>query len=156
MGIDGRVIGVDIEIRPHNRKAIEDHFLFPYITLIEGSSTDPGIVQQVKELVSPDDVVFVILDSNHSRGHVLDELNAYSGLVTKGSYIVATDGIMQDVFDVPRGTPEWDVDNPVTAAHEFLAGRPEFILETPTWPFNESELSANINTHYPDAWLRRR
>lgn len=155
MDIAGRVIGVDIEIRPHNRKAIEEHFLFPYITLIEGSSTAPEIVRQVKDLINPDDVVLVILDSNHSRQHVLDELDAYCDLVTKGSYIVATDGIMQDVYDVPRGTANWDKDNPVSAAHDFLANHPEFTLENPQWLFNESELNENINTHYPDAWLRR-
>lgn len=156
MDIDGRVIGVDIEIRPHNRKAIEEHFLFPYITLIEGSSTAPEIVEQVKSLIKPDDKVLVILDSNHLRDHVYDELEAYCDLVTKDSYIVATDGIMQDVFDVPRGTPTWDKDNPVTAAHDFLAKHPEFVLETPSWIFNESDLKENTNTHYPDAWLRRK
>lgn len=152
---DPRVVGVDIEIRPHNRKAIEEHFLFPYITLIEGSSTAPEIVEQVKALVEPDDVVMVILDSNHLREHVRDELEAYCDLVTKDSYIIATDGIMQDVFDVPRGTASWDTDNPVSAAHDFLSKHPEFVLEAPPWIFNESQLNENINTHYPDAWLRR-
>ena len=156
MGIEGRVIGVDIEIRPHNRKAIEEHFLFPYITLIEGSSTAPEIVSQVKNLIKPDDKVLVILDSNHSRQHVSDELEAYCDVVTKDSYIVATDGIMREVCDVPRGTSSWDEDNPVTAAREFLANHSEFVLETPQWLFNESELKENINTHYPDAWLRRK
>ncbi len=156
MGIEGKVIGVDIEIRPHNRAAIEEHFLFPYITLIEGSSTAPEIVKQVKDLISPDDKVLVILDSNHLRGHVFDELEAYCDIVTKDSYIVATDGIMQDVYDVPRGTPSWDTDNPVTAVHDFLKTHPEFVLETPEWLFNESDLRENINTHYPDAWLRRK
>ncbi|HLM62626.1 MAG TPA: CmcI family methyltransferase [Pyrinomonadaceae bacterium] len=156
MGIEGRVVGIDIEIRPHNRKAIEEHFLFPYITMIEGSSTAPEIVSQVKDLIKPEDKIFVILDSNHSRQHVLDELEAYCDLVTKDSYIVATDGIMQDVYEVPRGTVNWDKDNPVTAVHEFLANHPEFALETPQWLFNESELKENINTHYPDAWLRRK
>ena len=156
MGIEGRVIGVDIEIRPHNRKAIEEHFLFPYITLIEGSSTAPEIVGQVKSLIEPNDKVLVILDSNHSRQHVSDELESYCGLVSKGSYIVATDGIMREVFDVPRGTCSWNEDNPVSAAHDFLANHPEFVLEKPEWLFNESDLSENINTHYPDAWLKRR
>ena len=155
LGIDGRVIGVDIEIRPHNRKAIEEHFLYPYITLIEGGSTDPGIVRQVKDLVKAEDRVLVILDSNHLRQHVSDELEAYCDLVTKGSYIVATDGIMQDVYDTPRGTMSWNTDNPVTAVHEFLARHSEFVLEVPAWPFNESDLSENTNTHYPDAWLKR-
>ena len=156
MGIEGRVIGVDIEIRPHNRQAIEEHFLFPYITLIEGSSTAPEIVGQVKSLIEPNDKVLVILDSNHSRQHVSDELESYCGLVSKGSYIVATDGIMREVFDVPRGTSSWDEDNPVSAARDFLANHPEFVLEKPEWLFNESDLSENINTHYPDAWLKRR
>lgn len=156
MDIEGRVIGVDIEIRPHNRKAIEDHFLFPYITLIEGSSTAPEIVEKVKDLIKPDDKVLVILDSNHLRQHVYDELEAYCDLVTKDSYIVATDGIMQSVYDVPRGTDSWDKDNPVSAVHDFLDKHQEFILETPQWLFNESELQENINTHYPDAWLKRK
>ena len=156
MGVEGRVIGVDIEIRPHNRKAIEEHFLFPYITLIEGSSTAPEIVKQVKDLVAPGDKVLVILDSNHSRRHVSGELEAYGDLVTKDSYIVATDGIMRDVFDAPRGTPSWNEDNPVSAVHDFLAAHPEFVLEKPPWLFNESNLSENINTHYADAWLKRR
>jgi cephalosporin hydroxylase len=156
MGVEGRVIGVDIEIRPHNRKAIEEHFLFPYITLIEGSSTAPEIVKQVKDLVAPEDKVLVILDSNHSRQHVSGELEAYCDLVTKDSYIVATDGIMRDVFDTPRGTPSWNEDNPVSAVHDFLARHPEFVLEKPPWLFNESNLSENINTHYADAWLKRR
>lgn len=156
MGIEGCVIGVDIEIRPHNRRAIEEHFLFPYITLIEGSSTAPDVVREVKSLIKPGDKVLVILDSNHSRRHVLDELEAYCELVTKDSYIVATDGIMQDVSDTPRGEPSWNEDNPVGAAHDFLKKHPEFVLETPQWLFNESNLRENINTHYPDAWLKRR
>ena len=73
----GRVIGVDIEIRPHNRTAIEAHELFPFITLIEGSSTAPDIVGQVRALIKPTETVLVILDSNHTKQHVADELEAY-------------------------------------------------------------------------------
>ncbi len=87
----GRVIGIDIEIRLHNRAAIEAHPLSDRITLIEGSSTAPEIVAQVKSLVKPGETVLVILDSNHSYAHVADELEAYADLVTPGSYIVATD-----------------------------------------------------------------
>lgn len=154
MGIDGRVVGVDIEIRPHNRAAIEAHELFPLITLIEGSSTSPEIVAQVKSLLKPDDVVLVILDSNHTKAHVADELEAYYSFVTPGSYIVATDGSMEILHDVPRGTPEWITDNPSEAAREFAAAHPEFQLAQPPWPFNESQLDKNI-THWPDAWLKR-
>ncbi len=151
----GRVIGVDIEIRRHNRRAIEAHELFPFITLIEGSSTDPTIVARVRSLVRPGEVVMVILDSNHTKEHVAAELAAYHNLVTPGSYIVATDGIMKDLCDVPRGRTEWVWDNPTTAAKEFAEHHPEFILERPTWPFNESNLTEVI-THWPQAWLRRR
>src|SRR5262249_2601890 len=93
----GRVIGIDIEIRPHNRSAIEAHPLAHYITLIEGSSTDASVVGRVKSLIKPSETVLVILDSNHTRGHVLAELEAYAPIVTPNSYIVATDGIMADV-----------------------------------------------------------
>lgn len=150
----GRVLGIDIEIRPHNRSAIEAHELSDAITLIEGSSTAPEIVAQVKSLVKPGEVVLVILDSCHSYAHVYDELNAYAELVTPGSYIVATDGIMYDLADTPRGTPEWATDNPTSAAHDFAAQHSEFVIEQPAWLFNESGLSANI-THWPGAWLRR-
>ena len=156
MGIDGRVIGVDIEIRDHNRKAMEEHFLFPYITMIEGSSTAPEIVGQVRDLVKPNDRVMVFLDSNHTRDHVLGELEAYAGFVTSGSFIVATDGIMQVVANVPRAGDNWAEDNPVTAVHTFLETHPEFELAEPEWLFNESDLRRNINTHWNDAWLRRK
>jgi len=151
----GRIIGVDIEIRPHNRKAIEAHELFPLITLIEGSSTDADIVSQVKSLLKPGEVVLVILDSCHTKAHVLGELEAYYDLVTPGSYLVATDGIMKDLNDVPRGNPEWTWDHPTAAAADFAEKHPEFVLEVPAWYFNESELSENI-THWPGAWLKRK
>lgn len=151
----GRIIGVDIEIRPHNRKAIEAHPLFPWITLIEGNSVAAEIVAQAASLIQPGETVLVILDSNHTKAHVRAELEAYAGLVTAGSYIVATDGVMKDVADTPRGKPEWADDHPTAAAAEFVAEHPEFVLEVPAWPFNESELEENI-THWPGAWLRRR
>lgn len=151
----GRVIGIDIEIRPQNRAAIEAHPLSDRITLIEGSSTAPEIVTQVKSLVKPAETVLVILDSNHTYTHVAEELEAYADLVTPGSYIVATDGIMNDLADVPRGSPEWATDNPTWAARDFAAKHPEFVIKQPAWPFNESVLDQNI-THWPEAWLKRR
>ncbi|HLJ53756.1 MAG TPA: CmcI family methyltransferase, partial [Chthonomonadaceae bacterium] len=150
----GRVVGVDIEIRPHNRAAIEAHAMATSITLIEGNSTAPEIVERVRALVQPGETVLVILDSCHTKAHVAKELEAYHGLVTAGSYIVATDGIMRDLGDAPRGCPEWTWDNPAAAAEEFAAAHPEFALERPERPFNESALSAEI-THWPQAWLRR-
>lgn len=150
----GRVIGVDVEIRPHNRAAIEAHELSPLITLIEGDSTGAAIVDQVRREVAGAASVLVLLDSNHSRAHVRAELEAYAPFVTPGSYIVATDGVMREVFDAPRGRPEWHVDNPVSAVHDFLATHSEFTPEQPPWAFNESALDRNV-THWPQAYLRR-
>jgi cephalosporin hydroxylase len=151
----GRVIGIDIEIRPHNRKAIESHELAGYITLVEGSSTAADIVTKVKGLVTRGETVLVILDSNHTKQHVADELEAYHKFITQGSYIVATDGSMKDLFDVPRGAADWKWNHPTAAAAEFAQRHSEFVLEQPPWPFNESELTENI-THWPGAWLRRK
>jgi cephalosporin hydroxylase len=158
MGLDdSKVVGIDIEIRKHNRKAIEEHPLFPYITLIEGSSVAEDIVAKVRATVAASERTLVLLDSNHSADHVYAELLAYAPLVTPGSYIVATDGIMDLVQDVPRAGENWGEDNPITAVKRFLqteAGQ-DFTLEQPPWPFNESELRANV-THWPSAYLRRR
>ena len=150
----GRVIGVDIEIRKHNRHALESHELFPYITLIEGSSVAVDVVAKVRSLVKPGERVLVILDSDHSKGHVLGELEAYSPMVSVGSYIVATDGSMQILYDVPRGRPEWRYDNPVEAVREFVKAHPEFTIEHPRWRFCESVLDKSV-THWPMAFLRR-
>jgi cephalosporin hydroxylase len=151
----GRVIGVDIEIRSHNRNAIEAHELKPYITLVEGSAIDPGIVSQVRASLAPNDKVMVILDSDHSKRHVAEELRCYSPMVTSGSYIVATDGVMQILHDVPRGKPSWKDDNPTAAAAEFARASPDFVLEEPPFPFNEGQVTERI-THWPGAYLRRR
>lgn len=151
----GHVVGVDIEIRPANRRAIEAHELCPLIELIEGSSTDKSIVSEVKSRVRLGESVLIFLDSNHSKKHVRDELEAYCELVNVGSYIVATDGFMKDLHDVPRGQADWAWDNPTSAALEFAAAHPEFVLEQPAWLFNESQLRDNI-TYWPQAWLRRR
>jgi cephalosporin hydroxylase len=150
----GRVVGIDIEIRKHNREAIERHEMSSYISLIEGSSVAPEVVARAGGLVKPGESVLDILDSNHSFAQVAAELAAYASLDTAGSYIVATDGSMEFLDDVPRGHPEWVMDNPARAAREFAACHPEFVLEQPAWPFNESALRENI-THWPSAWLRR-
>lgn len=151
----GRVIGVDIEIKPKNRKAIEEHELFPYITLIEGDSVDNSVVKQVESLIQDGEKVLVILDSCHTKEHVLKELYAYSKFVSKDSYIIATDGVMSYVRDTPRGTSTWQWDNPTEAAKEFVENHEEFVIETPKWMFNESELSENI-THWPGAWIKKK
>lgn len=151
----GRVIGIDIKIKRENREEIEAHPLSSYITLIEGSSIDYEISLKVKNSVLPCEKVMVILDSNHSKKHVENELEIYHSLVTNGSYIVATDGIMKDLYNVPQGGKDWDMDNPAAAAIEFAEKHPEFELSTPKWSFNESKLTQNI-TYWPSAWLRKK
>jgi cephalosporin hydroxylase len=151
----GRVIGVDIEIRPHNREAIEAHELFDLIDLVEGSSVAADVVAQVSDFISPGDVVLVILDSNHSYKHVLAELDAYAPIVSSGSYIVATDGVMEWLTDVPRGDKTWDRDNPKAAVEEWLPRHPEFVLEDPPpFVFSETPITERV-THWPSAYLRR-
>ena len=150
----GRVIGVDIEIRNHNRQAIEEHPLYPYITLVEGSSIDPKIVDRVKNEVRQGDVVLVLLDSNHSKEHVLAELNAYSSLVTKGSYIVAMDGIMEKVVGAPRTMPDWDWNNPRQAALEFVKANSDFEIREPSFLFDEGKIAKRV-TYWPDCFVMR-
>lgn len=150
----GRVVGVDVEIRPHNRAALDAHPLRPLITLIEGSSTAPETVAQVRAQVRPGERVLVLLDSSHTRQHVAHELRVYAPLVSVGLYLVVQDGIMRDLADVPGGQPSWTEDNPTRAVADFLSANPEFALEPPAWAFNESPLRAGI-THWPSGWLRR-
>lgn len=151
----GRVVGIDIEIRPHNRAAIEAHEMSPLITLVEGSSVDPGIVAQVKGLIGPGETVLVLLDSNHTKAHVLAELQAYGPMVTPGSYIVATDGVMAQVTGAPRTQPDWTWNNPQDAALEFAANSPDFVVEEPEFDFNEGVVKDRV-TYWPSGFLKRR
>ena len=150
----GRIVGIDIEIRPHNRAAIEAHEMFPLITLIEGSSVEPTIVEQVRGHIKSGETVLVLLDSNHTKEHVLAELEAYGPMVTKGSYIVATDGIMALVVGAPRTQPDWAWNNPLNAAEEFAAAHPEFVIEEPAFPFNEGTTRDRV-TYWPSGFLKR-
>jgi cephalosporin hydroxylase len=150
----GRVIGVDIEIRPHNRAALEAHELYPLITLIEGSSVDTAVVKKVKSGIRAGEKVLVLLDANHTKDHVLKELEAYGPLVTVGSYIIAADGIMKQVVGAPRTKPEWAWDNPLSAVAEFLGRHPEFSAAAPQQPFNEGMISRPV-TYWPGGYLRR-
>lgn len=150
----GRVVGVDIEIRPHNRVAIETHEMYPYLTLIEGSSVSPEVVERVYDEVKPEETVLVILDSGHSKAHVRAELEAYAPLVSVGSYIVATDGIMAQVVGAPRSQPDWTWNNPQAAAREFAAANSNFAIEEPAFPFNEGKITERV-TYWPGAFIKR-
>jgi cephalosporin hydroxylase len=125
----GRAVGVDIEIREHNRLAMEAHPMFSRIELIEGDSLADDTVSAVRKLIGPGDSVLVALDSNHSKAHVLGELERYAPLVTPRSYIVVFDGVMPLIADAPHGDPTWSTDNPAAAAHQYMDGREEFELD---------------------------
>lgn len=150
----GRVIGIDIEIRPHNREAIEAHRLSPMIQLVEGSSTTHEVVKKVRDQIGAAETVLVLLDSNHSQPHVAAELEAYGPLVSSGSYIVACDGIMQQVAGAPRTEADWSWNNPISAVQAFLANHPEFEPNEPNWPFNEGVVRQRVS-YWPQAYLRR-
>jgi cephalosporin hydroxylase len=116
-----RVLGIDIDIRPHNRAAIEAHPLAHRIDMIQGSSVDPEIVAQVRETAKRHDRVLVILDSNHTHDHVLAELEAYAPLTSPGSYCVVFDTIVEDLPDAMSPDRPWGKgDNPKTAVWEYL------------------------------------
>ena len=124
---DARVVGVDIDIRAHNRAAIEAHPMHRRITMIEGSSVDPAVVAQVGDAAAGRQRVLVCLDSNHTHDHVLAELHAYAPMTSVGSYCVVFDTVIEGL---PAGMfPDrpWDPgNNPKTAVHEYLTSHPEF------------------------------
>ena len=118
---NGIVVSVDIDIRPHNREAIEKHPLYGHIHMIEGSSIDEEIVAKLKSYIKPKDTVLVVLDSCHTHAHVLKELELYSPLVTKGSYLVCSDTIVEWDDVSPQGKRPWGKgNNPMTAVKQFL------------------------------------
>jgi cephalosporin hydroxylase len=116
-----RVVGIDIDIRSHNREAIEAHPLSHLIEMIQGSSIDPSIVNQVKEIAKGYGPILIFLDSNHTHDHVLAELEAYAPLVTAGSYCVVWDTGVEDLPDGFVTDRPWGKgNNPKTAVFEFL------------------------------------
>jgi cephalosporin hydroxylase len=127
---DAEVLGIDIDIREHNRQAIEAHPLAKRVSMIEGSSIDDEIVAQVKARVAGKGPVIVCLDSNHTHDHVLAELNAYAPLVTPGSYCVTFDTIVEDLPQELCGDRPWGPGNsPKTAVHEFLKTNDQFEID---------------------------
>ena len=125
----GRVIGVDIEIRKYNRLAIESHPMASRIRLIEGSSVAPETVATIRSELTSGQRTMVMLDSNHTRDHVRQELELYAPLVSPGSYLVVFDGVMTMVADAPNGKPAWSEDNPTEAVRDFLSTHPEFAID---------------------------
>ena len=129
LGQDRCVVGIDIDIRAHNKKVIDDHPMCHLIELIEASSTDPETVKQVKRICEGKRVL-VVLDSNHTHEHVLAELNAYESLVAKGSYIVVMDTVIEDLPDNAFPNRSWGVgDSPKSAVKEFLKDNKRFEID---------------------------
>lgn len=125
----GHVVGIDIDIRAHNREALDGHFLREHITLIEGSSTDPGVVGRVREMAAGKRVL-VVLDSNHTHEHVLNELRLYSPLARRGDYLVVFDTVVEILPDeLCEGRPWSRGNSPMTAVREFLAESGRFEVD---------------------------
>ncbi|MDZ5724899.1 cephalosporin hydroxylase family protein [Acetobacterium sp. K1/6] len=127
---NGEVLGIDIDIRKHNRKEIENHLMYKRISMIEGSSIDKNIVNKVKEFVRDKNKIIVVLDSNHTHEHVQKELDAYSEFVTKGSYLVVFDTCVEDMPEELFEDRPWGCgNNPKTAVLEFLKNSDRFQID---------------------------
>ncbi len=130
MGGEGRVLGIDVDIRAHNRVEIEKHPLSRRIQMIEGSSVDARVIARVRKLAAGKKSVLVALDSNHTHEHVRRELEHYSPLVTKGSYLVVFDTIIEDMPEDAFPDRPWGKgNNPKTAVHEFLKTNKRFVID---------------------------
>jgi cephalosporin hydroxylase len=130
IGGDGEILGIDVDIRQHNRVEIESHSMFKRITMIEGSSIDEKIAQQVYDFAKGKNTVLVLLDSNHTHDHVLKELQLYSPLVTKNSYLVVFDTLIEDMPDNFFQDRPWGKgNNPKTALWEFLKTNKRFEID---------------------------
>ncbi len=146
---NAEVLGVDIDIRGHNRAAIEAHPLSARIKMIEGSSIDPDIVQKVRSMAVGKKPVVVCLDSNHTHDHVLAELEAYAELTSIGSYCVVFDTVVEELPAKFFGDRPWGPgNNPWTAVREFLKGHPEFEIDKKV----DHKLLISVA---PDGYLKR-
>ena len=143
----GRVIGIDIGLSERAHETVAASGLGERITLLEGSSTNEAILGKVRAAISGDERVLVVLDADHSYQHVAAELERYAPLVTPGSYIVVTDGVMEVLDDAPKGRAAWRDDNPARAAREFVAAHADFVHDPRPERFGA--------TFFPDGYLRR-
>lgn len=146
---EGRVIGIDIDIRPHNRDAIERHPLAHRIELIQGSSVDAKVLADVHARIPAGSRVMAILDSNHTHDHVLEELKLYAPLVTRDQFLIVADTVVEDIpAQTHRPRPWGPGDNPATAMQAFLATDKRFAPD----PFVNAKL---LLTSSPGGYLRR-
>jgi len=132
IGGEGEVVGIDIDIRKHNRNKIEQHPLFKRITMIEGSSIDNEVIKQIRRIVKIKKRPMALLDSNHTYEHVTKELELYSPFVAKGSYMVVFDTIIDEMPPATYHDRPWDKgNNPKIAVDEFLIKNKNFIRDVP-------------------------
>ncbi len=144
-----KVLGVDIDIREHNRKAIEAHPMASRIQMIQGSSIDADIIKQVHEVAAGYKRVLVCLDSNHTHDHALAELHAYASLTSKGSYCVVFDTLIEDMpKEVYPDRPWGPGNNPKTAVWEYLKSNPGFEIDKTI----DAKLQVSVA---PDGFLKR-
>lgn len=130
IGENGHVLGIDVDIREHNRVEIEKHSMFKRIKMIQGSSIDGNIVEQAYKIAREKRKILVVLDSNHTHDHVLKELELYSPLVTKNSYLVVFDTVIEDMPENFFPHRPWGKDNnPKTAVWEFLKNSDRFVID---------------------------
>ena len=130
LGGDRFVIGIDVDIRPHNRQQLEQHALASRLRLIEGSSTSDEVLSKVRDFIGENRKVMVFLDSNHTHDHVLKELELYSPLVRKGSYLVVFDTVIEQMPAGSFPNRDWDIGNsPMTAVRDFLARNRRFEID---------------------------
>lgn len=130
IGGDGQVLGIDIDIREHNRSEIEKHPMFKRISMIEGSSVDDDTIRSVFDFAKGKERVLVCLDSMHTHDHVLKELQLYSPLVTQGSYLIVFDTVIEDMPENSFPDRPWGKgNNPKTAVHEFLKENKHFMVD---------------------------
>ena len=126
----GKIIGIDIDIRKHNRIEIENHTLFKRIKLIEGSSIDDSVIHKIKKIIKDKKKIMILLDSHHTEQHVLEELEKYSPFVRSGSYIVVFDTIIEDMKKHHSKNRPWNHgNNPKTAVSKFLKKNKRFKID---------------------------
>jgi cephalosporin hydroxylase len=150
MGIEPNVVAIDIDIRSHNRELIEAHPMGKHVTMYQGDSVDPDIIEKVRHHCEGKSVVMVVLDSSHTHEHVLAELEAYAGFVSVGSFLLLPDTLIE-FFPKGHYSAErpWDVgNNPHTAMTSFLSKNDHFVLD-------EEFCSKGVISEAPDGYLRR-
>lgn len=151
---NGKVLSIEKSLRNKNRKLINEHIMKKRIEIIDGCSIDIKIFKEVKKRVKKNSRVLVFLDSNHSRSHVLRELEIFSKIVSLNSFIIVCDGIIKDLVDAPRSESDWKENNPINAIKDFTRTNKGFKVVEPKFLFNEGLIKKRV-TYWPSAFIKR-